>query len=200
MSPETTSSVVGVADTSRGPTARVARAERLLLDRDRKPLRTRRRASGDDDHDERVRAERPDRLDHPVDHPAAEQRVQVLGYVGPHPRAQARGHDDGCEFAVIIGGWGARIRTWDRGTKTRCLTTWLRPTSRVSVPGALGTTQIADEVDERGDREQHDEDDREPPTTNAEDDHEHGHDLRRRDDPDDLARRRPSGGFCRTSM
>ena len=24
-------------------------------------------------------------------------------------------------------GWGARIRTWDRGTKTRCLTTWLRP-------------------------------------------------------------------------
>jgi hypothetical protein len=24
--------------------------------------------------------------------------------------------------------WGARIRTWDRGTKTRCLTTWLRPT------------------------------------------------------------------------
>src|SRR5439155_10560171 len=26
-----------------------------------------------------------------------------------------------------ISGWGARIRTWDRGTKTRCLTTWLRP-------------------------------------------------------------------------
>ena len=24
-------------------------------------------------------------------------------------------------------GWGARIRTWDHGTKTRCLTTWLRP-------------------------------------------------------------------------
>ncbi len=23
--------------------------------------------------------------------------------------------------------WGARIRTWDHGTKTRCLTTWLRP-------------------------------------------------------------------------
>src|SRR5205823_6113610 len=25
------------------------------------------------------------------------------------------------------GGWGARIRTWDHGTKTRCLTTWPRP-------------------------------------------------------------------------
>ncbi len=24
-------------------------------------------------------------------------------------------------------GWGARIRTWDHGTKTRCLTTWPRP-------------------------------------------------------------------------
>ena len=24
-------------------------------------------------------------------------------------------------------GWGARIRTWDGGTKTRCLTAWLRP-------------------------------------------------------------------------
>src|SRR6266446_2069836 len=28
-----------------------------------------------------------------------------------------------------MNGWGARIRTWDRGTKTRCLTTWLRPTA-----------------------------------------------------------------------
>ena len=24
-------------------------------------------------------------------------------------------------------GWGARIRTWDGGTKNRCLTTWRRP-------------------------------------------------------------------------
>ena len=29
-------------------------------------------------------------------------------------------------------GWGARIRTWDRGTKTRCLTAWPRPTARLS--------------------------------------------------------------------
>ncbi len=29
--------------------------------------------------------------------------------------------------------WGARIRTWDRGTKTRCLTAWLRPTEATPV-------------------------------------------------------------------
>ena len=27
----------------------------------------------------------------------------------------------------VTDGWGARIRTWDHGTKTRCLTTWPRP-------------------------------------------------------------------------
>jgi len=30
-------------------------------------------------------------------------------------------------------GWGARIRTWDHGTKTRCLTTWPRPTALLRV-------------------------------------------------------------------
>ena len=44
----------------------------------------------------------------------------------------ASGHDDGCELGAGFGhgrhvGWGARIRTWDHGTKTRCLTTWPRP-------------------------------------------------------------------------
>src|ERR1044071_6153394 len=29
-----------------------------------------------------------------------------------------------------LGGWGARDRTWDDGTKARCLTAWLRPNSR----------------------------------------------------------------------
>ena len=32
-----------------------------------------------------------------------------------------------------LDGWGARIRTWDRGTKTRCLTAWLRPTGAASI-------------------------------------------------------------------
>ena len=34
-------------------------------------------------------------------------------------------------FSISSGDyWGARIRTWDRGTKTRCLTAWLRPIER----------------------------------------------------------------------
>src|SRR5207248_3324513 len=79
---------------------------------------------GRDDENERIGAERLHRLDDPVDEPPAEQRMQVLGRGGFHPRAKARGHHDGCEVAQS---WGARIRTWDRGTKTRCLTSWLRP-------------------------------------------------------------------------
>ena len=30
-------------------------------------------------------------------------------------------------------GWGARIRTWDHGTKIRCLTTWPRPIGSATV-------------------------------------------------------------------
>src|SRR5689334_4389261 len=55
--------------------------------------------------------------------------MQVLGRLGPHARSEA-GCEDDCRQAQS---WGARIRTWDRGTKTRCLTTWLRPTA-VHVP------------------------------------------------------------------
>src|SRR5438445_10466545 len=51
--------------------------------------------------------------------------MEVLRSRGLHPSPLSRGHDNGCESAGQ--GWGARIRTWDRGTKTRCLTTWLRP-------------------------------------------------------------------------
>src|SRR5918992_1374284 len=39
-----------------------------------------------------------------------------------------------------IGSWGARIRTWDHGTKTRCLTTWPRPTEG---PGTLAGAHVA---------------------------------------------------------
>ena len=34
-------------------------------------------------------------------------------------------------------GWGARIRTWDAGTKNRCLTAWRRPTMAWA-PSRLG--------------------------------------------------------------
>src|SRR5207244_1539511 len=72
--------------------------------------------------------ERANRLDGPVDKAPAEQRVQVLRGCGLHSRAEAGRHDDCCEVVSGHQSWGARIRTWDRGTKTRCLTTWLRPT------------------------------------------------------------------------
>src|SRR5205823_1750217 len=39
--------------------------------------------------------------------------------------------------------WGARIRTWDRGTKTRCLTTWLRPTNDISLAVLFKTAAAA---------------------------------------------------------
>ena len=87
---------------------------------------------GRDDDDERVRLERPGGLDDPVDHPAAEDRMQMLRRRRAHARPPASGHDDGCELGAGFGhgrhvGWGARIRTWDHGTKARCLTTWPRP-------------------------------------------------------------------------
>src|SRR2546426_462447 len=54
--------------------------------------------------------------------------MQVFWRRRAHPSTKAGGQDDGCESGPHTGlGWGARIRTWDRGTKTRCLTTWLRP-------------------------------------------------------------------------
>jgi len=71
----------------------VARALRLLLDRDLvalEPLPGR----GRRDHDERVGADAAAGLEHPVDHPAAEQLVEVLRHGGFHPRAEARGHHD----------------------------------------------------------------------------------------------------------
>src|SRR6266516_1377869 len=66
----------------------------------------------------------------PVDHSASEERMQVLRDVGAHPRPETCGHHDCSEIGRRHrrhGGWGARIRTWDHGTKTRCLTTWPRP-------------------------------------------------------------------------
>ena len=79
-----------------------------------------------------VRLERPGSLDDPVDHAAAQDRMQVLGRGRAHACPPASGHDDGCELGAGFGhgrhvGWGARIRTWDHGTKARCLTTWPRP-------------------------------------------------------------------------
>jgi hypothetical protein len=115
---------------------RVAGAARCLLHCELEPRELVLRVGRDDDH-ERVGAERTGRLDDPVDHPAAQDRVQVLRRRRLHAGADATRHHDGCEVGDgghgigrrrrVEDGWGARIRTWDGGTKTRCLTTWPRP-------------------------------------------------------------------------
>ena len=113
---------------------RVTRAARLGLHSDLDALEGVLRPGRGDDH-ERLGLELAGGLDHPVDEPAPEERVQVLGRLRAHARAEPGGQDDGCEIRrVHRDGWGARIRTWDRGTKTRCLTTWLRPTVNVLLP------------------------------------------------------------------
>ncbi len=115
---------------------RVSGAERLLLDREREAVEGRGRG-GSGNHDERVDTDRARRADDPVHHPAAEDRVQVLRHVRAHAGAEAGRHDDGAECPLTIrrhGSWGARIRTWDHGTKTRCLTTWPRPRASVILP------------------------------------------------------------------
>jgi hypothetical protein len=109
---------------------RVARAERPFLHCDLDTGKAVARVGRRDD-DERVDAGAVRGGDHPVDEPPSEQRMQVLGNGRVHPRSEAGGHHDCCWLRGRQGmnGWGARIRTWDRGTKTRCLTTWLRPTA-----------------------------------------------------------------------
>src|SRR5580765_6875105 len=106
---------------------RVAGSERTFLHCDLDSFERARRLGREND-DERIRTERPHRRHDPVDEPPPEQRMEVLWRRGLHPRAEAGRHHDGCEVGCHQN-WGARLRTWDRGTKTRCLTTWLRPTT-----------------------------------------------------------------------
>ena len=104
------------------------------------------RARPDAHDDEPRRLERTPGLDHPVDQPPTEQRVEMLRRRRAHPRAEPSREDNGgqprCVHVLSRNGWGARIRTWDRGTKTRCLTTWLRPTAP-SLPGYAPLVQSA---------------------------------------------------------
>ena len=113
---------------------RVTRSTRLGLHSELDAIEGVLRPGRGDDH-ERLGLELAGGLDNPVDEPAPEKRVQVLGSIRAHARAEPGGQYDGCEIRrVHRDGWGARIRTWDRGTKTRCLTTWLRPTKTSCSP------------------------------------------------------------------
>jgi hypothetical protein len=175
----------------------------LLLDRDRDTLQRVGRFGRQDD-DEWIRAEGAHRLDDPVDKTPTEQRVQVLWRRGFHPRAEACRHDDCCEVTSCHQNWGARIRTWDRGTKTRCLTTWLRPITAIckfrsqtptaagwrhlATPhrGSLGVPGVREEIHKGDDREGYDRDDRHELEDEGEDDDEDCERLRRRGDPRQL--------------
>ena len=141
----------GRARRPRGPRARRARCGPRRRSRAARPgPRPRRRrtpsavAGRGHDH-ERFRPELARDPDDPVDHPATEQRMQMLGGGRAHSCPEACGHHDRSEPLLVRrhGGWGARIRTWDHGTKTRCLTTWPRPRARSSCqphPPASGRT------------------------------------------------------------
>ena len=133
MSPESTSTSSGAADglpraqrtASPVPSGAPARRPSTPVERSGACRARRRRRAG-------PAASGRAGLEHPVDHPAAEERMQVLGDAErmrvPSPpaittAASCRRHHE-CDD-----GWGARIRTWDHGTKTRCLTTWPRPSA-----------------------------------------------------------------------
>src|SRR6266545_1128975 len=88
--------------------------------------------------------------------------------------------------------WGARIRTWDRGTKTRCLTTWLHPTA-----GSLSAPGVREEICKGDDREGYDCNDRQEPEDEGEDDYEDRERLRRRGDPGQLTSDIPAHAAAR---
>ena len=92
----------------------VAGAERLLLDGDVEPVEQPARVGRRDDDDPRdacvLRGP-----DHPVDHPSAEQRVQVLGRRALHARVpRPPAITTAASSSAMSGdesGWGGRIRT-----------------------------------------------------------------------------------------
>src|SRR6478752_7513918 len=83
--------------------------------------------------------------------------MEVLWDGRAHARAEPPGHHHCCQIAAHeCDGWGARIRTWDRGTKTRCLTTWLRPTGldcASALARLLACPSFAEEQHERDRRQ-----------------------------------------------
>src|SRR5918994_3377105 len=92
--------------------------------------------------------EGPGGFDDVVDHRDTAQGVQDLRPVRLHPGALARRQDHGEDRRTLrhvpapllsfvypavayhtLLGWGGRLRTFDPGTKTRCLATWPRPST-----------------------------------------------------------------------
>ena len=111
--------------------------------------------------------------------------VEVLRARRAHPRSEPGGHDERCEGR----GWGGRIRTSGHGTKTRCLTTWLRP--RAGTDGAY----LAASEDDVGEHDNGRRDDRDHEHGDNDEGDERNHDRQRLRDgrrPGDLARPLPA--------
>ena len=100
---------------------------------------------------------RANATDDPVDHAAAEQRVQVFGVAErirvPSPAAMT---------TAASGSWSSSSHRWlgrqdsNLGSRdqTRCLTTWLRPIVSSSLSAAIGEQQDQGDHRDEGDRDQ----------------------------------------------
>ena len=100
-SPESTSTFSARPSRARAcGSERVAGAERLLLDRDLDAARSRPRVCGEATTTIGSAPALRGREDHPVDHPAAEKRVEVLRDGRAHAGAEPGGEDDGCDRRI----------------------------------------------------------------------------------------------------
>ena len=89
-----------------------------------------------DDHDRVGGVDVREGAEDPPDQRSTRDFMKDLRPCRPHPGAESGGEHDHTEIhrGSLRGGgehdtgWGGRIRTSDHGTKTRCLTAWLRPT------------------------------------------------------------------------
>ena len=134
VSPERTSTSSASADAPRAPQRTASPVPSgSLLDGDLDARRTRRRSSGEATTTSGSAPSGARGREHPVDHPPAEERVQVLRRSPSACACRALPAITTAASVVsrhgVDDGWGARIRTWDHGTKTRCLTTWPRPSA-----------------------------------------------------------------------
>ena len=159
----------------------VAGAERLLLHGDLDALeKVARLRRGDDD--EPLDAGLARGLDDPVDHPPAEQRVQVLRRRALHARADSAGHHDCCELVCHVrekwlGRQDSNLGSRDQNPLPYHLAT---PQGHGSLPA------VEPEERERDDGARDEAEDQQPLEEDREQDEHDGEQLRDDEDPQGL--------------